>query len=159
VIGTTSTMEKARIVKEAGADEVINYKEKDFVQEIKRITSGTGVHAVYDSVGQETFDGSLDCLRRRGMLVSFGQSSGPVAPVNPLVLSTKGSLFLTRPTLAHYTSTREELLYRAEELFDWETSGVLKVKIDQTFPLADVAKSHRRLESRASIGKILLIPQ
>jgi NADPH2:quinone reductase len=158
VIGTVSATGKAQMSKEAGADEIINYKEKDFVQEVKRITSGNGVHVVYDSVGQDTFDGSLDCLRRRGMLVSFGQSSGPVAPINPLVLSTKGSLFLSRPTLAHYTANREELLSRTKELFEWETSGAVKVKIDQTFPLADVAHAHRRLESRASIGKILLIP-
>src|SRR5262249_50218477 len=128
VIGTVSTAEKAQMVKEAGANEVILYSEKDFVQDIKRITSGIGVHVVYDSVGQETFDGSLDCLRRRGMLVSFGQSSGPVPPINPLVLSTKGSLFLTRPTLAHYTANREELLSRAKELFEWEESGAVKAK-------------------------------
>jgi NADPH:quinone reductase len=158
VIGTVSTEEKARIVREAGANEVILYAEKDFVQEIKRITSGSGVHVVYDSVGQQTFDGSLDCLRRRGMLVSFGQSGGPVPPFSPLVLSSKGSLFLTRPTLAHYAVNREELLARTKELFEWETSGVVKAKIDQTFPLAEAAQAHRRLESRASIGKILLIP-
>lgn len=158
VIGTVSTHDKAQMAKEAGANEVIIYTEKDFVQETKRVTSGIGVHVVYDSVGQETFDGSLDCLRRRGMLVSFGQSSGPVSPLNPLVLSTKGSLFLTRPTLAHYTANREELLSRSKELFDWEVSGVLKAKIDQTFPLAEAAQAHARLESRGSIGKILLIP-
>jgi NADPH:quinone reductase len=158
VIGTVSTEEKAKIVKDAGADEVILYSQKDFVHEVKRITSGAGVNVVYDSVGQSTFEGSLDCLKRRGMLVSFGQSSGPVSPLSPLILSTKGSLFLTRPTLAHYTATREELLQRSKDLFGWMIGGAIKIKIDQTFALSDAAQAHRRLESRSSVGKVMLVP-
>jgi len=158
VIGTVSTPAKVEIVKEAGAQEVILYMETDFLQEVKRITEGRGVHAVYDSVGQTTFDRGLDCLRHRGTLVLFGQSSGPVAPFNPSILAAKGSLFLTRPTLAHYAATREELLARATTVLDWVTSGTLKIRIDKTFPLSEAAEAQRRLESRVSTGKILLIP-
>lgn len=158
VIGTVSTAEKAKIAREAGADEAILYTEKDFMQETRRMTNGRGVVVVYDSVGKSTFEKSLDSLQPRGMLVSFGNSSGPVAPFSPSILSTKGSLFLTRPTLAHYTLTRQELMQRAEELFQWVNSGVLKIRIDSTFPLAQAADAHRRLESRASCGKILLLP-
>ena len=158
VIGTTSTSEKAQIVKDAGADEVILYTEKDFVPEVKRITIGRGVDVVYDSVGQATFLQSIDCLRPRGMMVSFGQSSGPVAPFSPLLLSGKGSLFLTRPSLSHYTPNHEELEQRASKVFEWISSGVVKIRIDRTFPLAEAAEAHRRLESRASSGKMLLIP-
>jgi len=156
VIGTVSTEEKAKIAKEAGADEVILYTKSDFLQEVKRITGGHGLDVVYDSVGQSTFERSLDCLRPRGYLVLFGQSSGPVQPFNPGILAQKGSLCLTRPSLAHYTLTREELLQRANEVFDWMKSGVMKIKIDSVFTLADAAEAHRRLESRASSGKILL---
>ncbi len=158
VIGTVSTTAKAEIAKEAGAHEVILYAETNFLQEVKRITEGRGVHVVYDSVGQTTFDRSLDCLRPRGMLVLFGQSSGPVAPFNPSILAAKGSLFLTRPTLAHYAATREELLLRATTVLDWVRNGTLKIRIDRTFPLSEAADAHRRLESRASTGKILLVP-
>ena len=158
VIGTVSTEEKAALAREAGADEVILYTQHDFCDETKRITGGEGVNVVYDSVGQSTFERSLDCLRPRGMMVLFGQSSGPVPPFNLGQLNTKGSLFITRPTLGHYTANREELLLRAGEVFDWIHSGVMNLRIDSTFPLAQAADAHRRLESRASAGKILLLP-
>ncbi len=158
VIGTVSTEEKAKTVREAGADEVILYTQKDFLEETKRIMRGNGVAAVYDSVGQATYERSLDCLRPRGILVLFGQSSGPVPSLNPSILATKGSLYLTRPSLTHYILTREELLQRASELFDWMQSGVVKLRIDSTFPLVQASEAHRRLESRASSGKILLLP-
>ncbi|MGZ3603000.1 MAG: zinc-binding dehydrogenase, partial [Ktedonobacterales bacterium] len=116
------------------------------------------VDVVYDSVGKDTFDKSLNCLKPRGYLVLYGQSSGPVAPINPQVLNAKGSLFLTRPTLAHYILTREELLWRTDDLFNWIDAGQLKVTIDKTFPLADAAEAHRYLEARMTKGKVLLIP-
>ncbi|MDZ7343256.1 MAG: quinone oxidoreductase [candidate division KSB1 bacterium] len=158
VIGTVSTEAKARLAKEAGADEVILYTEQDFETEVKRLTSGRGVEVVYDSVGQTTYEKSLNCLAPRGYLVCFGQSSGPVPPIDPLVLSAKGSLFLTRATLAHYISTREELLQRAGEVFKWIEAGKLKLRIDRTLPLAEAATAHRLLESRQTAGKILLKP-
>lgn len=158
VIGTCSTEEKAQTVRDAGADEVILYTKHNFLEETKNIMRGVGVAAVYDSVGQATYERSLDCLRPRGILVLFGQSSGPVTSFNPSILAQKGSLYLTRPTLAHYMLTREELMQRTSELFDWIQSGVVKIRIDSTFPLAKVADAHRKLESRASSGKILLIP-
>ncbi|MCI0442087.1 quinone oxidoreductase [bacterium] len=158
VIGTCSTEEKAQTVREAGADEVILYTKQDFLEETKKTMRGVGVAAVYDSVGQATFERSLDCLRPRGILVLFGQSSGPVLSFNPSALAQKGSLYLTRPSLAHYMLTREELMQRTSELFDWIQSGVVKIRIDSTFPLAKVADAHRKLESRASSGKILLLP-
>ena len=158
VIGTTSTEEKAQTVREAGADQVILYSKHDFVEETKKIMRGAGVAAVYDSVGQSTFERSLDCLRPRGILVLFGQSSGPVLSFNPSMLAQKGSLYLTRPSLAHYMLTREELMQRTSELFDWIQSGVVKIRIDSTFPLSKIADAHHKLESRASSGKILLTP-
>ncbi|MDR7438296.1 MAG: quinone oxidoreductase [Armatimonadota bacterium] len=158
VIGTTSTEEKARLAQEAGADEVILYTRVDFREEVKRITEGQGVHVVYDSVGRDTFDRSLDCLRPRGMMVSFGQSSGPVGPVDPLILSQKGSLYLTRPSIWHYTATREEILWRAGDVLGWVRTGELRVRVDRTFPLAEAAAAQRRLEGRESTGKILLVP-
>ena len=158
VIGTCSTEEKAQTVRGAGADEVILYTKQDFLEETKKIMRGDGVAAVYDSVGQATFERSLDCLRPRGILVLFGQSSGPVLSFNPSVLAQKGSLYLTRPSLAHYMLTRAELMQRTSELFDWIQSGVAKIRIDSTFPLAKVADAHNKLESRASSGKILLTP-
>jgi NADPH:quinone reductase len=157
-IGTCSTEEKAQTVREAGANEVILYSKQDFLEETKRIMRGAGVAAVYDSVGQATYERSIDCLRARGILVLFGQSSGPVPAFNPSILAQKGSLYLTRPSLAHYMLTREELMQRTSELFDWIQSGVVKIRIDSTFPLAKVADAHRKLESRASSGKILLKP-
>jgi NADPH:quinone reductase len=157
VIGTVSTEEKAKIAREAGADEVINYTLKDFGEEVKRITKNTGLNVVYDSVGKTTYEKSLECLKPRGMLALFGQSSGPVPPVNPSLLA-RASLFMTRPTLAHYTATREELLERANETFQWVKNGVMTIRMDQTFPLNQAREAHERLESRASKGKILLLP-
>jgi len=158
VIGTVSTQEKARLAKEAGADEIIFYTQTDFAQETRRLTDGVGAHVVYDSVGKTTFEGSLDSLRPRGYLVLFGQSSGPVPPLDPQVLNRKGSLYLTRPTLVHYIATREELLWRSGELFRWIKDGELKVRIDTTFPLSSAAEAHRYLEGRQTKGKVLLIP-
>jgi NADPH2:quinone reductase len=158
VFGTVSTEEKARLAKGAGADEVILYTQTDFSQEVRKLTNGAGVHVVYDSVGQNTFEKSLDCLRPRGSLVLFGQSSGPVAPFNLGTLAAKGSLFVTRPTLVHYMSDREELLKRANDLFNWINSGELKVRIDKSLPLAEAAEAHRQLAGRKTTGKVLLIP-
>jgi NADPH2:quinone reductase len=158
VIGTVSTEEKARLAMEAGADAIILYTQADFEAETKRLTDGVGVDVVYDSVGQTTFDKSLNCLRPRGYLVLYGASSGPVPPLDPLVLTGKGSLFLTRPSLGHYTADRPEMLGRMSDLFGWIKSGDLKVRIDQTYPLADAAEAHRYLEGRQTKGKVLLIP-
>jgi NADPH2:quinone reductase len=158
VIGTVSTEAKARLAQEAGADHVILYTQSDFLAEVKRITGGRGVDVVYDSVGQATFDKSLECLKPRGYLVLFGQSGGPVPAFDPAKLAAKGSLFLTRPSLAHYTIDREELLQRASEVFDWTASGKLKVRIEQTFRLEEAAEAHRQLEGRKTTGKVLLVP-
>ena len=158
MIGTTSTEEKAKLAKQHGADEVILYTKQDFVEEVKRLTGGKGLEVVYDSVGRDTFHKSLDCLHPRGMLVSFGQSSGPVGQIDPLVLSQKGSLFLTRPSLAHYISDRKELDWRASELFEWLKAGKLKVEVHKTYPLAEAAQAHRDLEGRKTTGKLLLRP-
>jgi NADPH2:quinone reductase len=156
VIGTVSTEEKARAAKQAGADDVILYTQQDFEVEVKRLTDGKLVNAVYDSVGKTTFDKSLNCLKRRGYMVLCGQSSGAVAPFDPQVLNAKGSLFLTRPTLVHYTADRAELLQRANDLFEWMRAGKLSVRIDKTFPLVQATEAHRYLESRKVIGKLLL---
>jgi NADPH2:quinone reductase len=158
VFGTVSTEEKAELARAAGADEVILYTQSDFEAEIKRLTDGRGLNAVYDSVGKTTFDQSLNCLRPRGYMVLFGQSSGAVAPLNPQTLNAKGSLFLTRPTLAHYIATREELMWRAGDVLGWLAAGELDLRIDSEFALADVAEAHSRLESRASSGKLILLP-
>jgi NADPH2:quinone reductase len=158
VVGTTSTPEKATVAHDAGADEVILYTQQDFVAEVKRLTGGKGVQVVYDSVGATTFDGSLDCLAPRGMMVLFGQSSGPVPPFDPQVLNRKGSLYLTRPTIAHYTAVPEELTARASELFSWIRDGWLHVHIDRTLPLGDASAAQAALESRQTIGKVLLVP-
>ncbi len=157
VLGTVSTEEKARLARDAGADEVILYSRVDFGAEVKRLTSGAGVHVVYDSVGLTTFEKSLDCLRPRGCLALFGQSSGPVPPFDLGKLAAKGSLFVTRPTLIHYMSDRRELLDRANELFDWIASGQLKLRIDKSFALAEVAEAHRLLEGRKTAGKVILV--
>lgn len=159
VIGTAGTGEKARLAREAGADEVILYTEQDFVQEVKRITGDEGVDVVYDSVGKNTFDGGLDCLKPRGYMVLFGASSGPVPPFDLQVLNQKGGLFVTRPSLAQYTATREELMWRAESLFSWIGQNNLKVRIGGTYSLADAAQAHRDLEGRKTTGKLLLIPE
>lgn len=158
VIGTVSTEEKATLARESGADEVINYAQADFEAEVKRITNNKGVDVVYDSVGKDTFEKSLNCLRKRGYMVLYGQSSGPVSPIDPQILNGKGSLFLTRPTIGHYTADRDELLWRTKDLFNWIASGKLKVRIDKMYPLADVAEAHQYLEGRQSKGKVLLLP-
>lgn len=158
VLATVSTEEKERLARTAGADEVIRYQDVDFAREVDRLTGGAGVDVVYDSVGKDTFDRSLDCLRRRGHLVLYGQSSGPVAPMDPQVLAAKGSLFLTRPVLGHYVATPEELSWRATDLFDWIATGQLEVRIDQTWPLADAADAHRYIEASQTRGKVLLLP-
>jgi NADPH2:quinone reductase len=158
VIATVSTEEKARLAKEAGADEVILYTTQDFESEVKRVTGGEGVEVVYDSVGKTTFDKGLNCLKRQGMMVLFGGSSGPVAPVDPMILSSKGSLFLTRPTLFDYTKTRESLEERAADVFGWIASGALKLRIERRYPLSEAAQAHRDLEARVTTGKLLLIP-
>ena len=158
VIGTVSTEEKAALAREAGADDIILYNQEDFSAAVRRLTDGAGVHVVYDSVGKTTFEGSLDCLRPRGYLVLFGQSSGAVPPFDPQVLNAKGSLFLTRPSLGHYLLTRDELLWRAGDLFAWMAAGELKVRIDATYPLEQAAEAHRALASRATSGKLLLLP-
>ena len=157
VFGTTSTEAKAEHARQAGADEIIFYTKQDFEVEVKRLTGGRGVDVVYDSVGAPTYMQGLNCLRPRGMMVLFGQSGGKVPPIDPTILNTKGSLFLTRPTLAHYCATREELLSRAGDVLQWIASGKLKVTIDRTYPLAQAAQAHRDLESRATAGKVLLI--
>jgi NADPH2:quinone reductase len=158
VIGTVSTEAKAKLAKDAGADHLILYTQTDFADEVKKITAGRAVHVVYDSVGQSTFEKSLDCLRPRGYMVLFGQSSGPVPPFDAGKLAAKGSLFLTRPTLIHYTLDRAELLGRAGDLFNWTASGKLKLRIDKTFALAEAAEAHRQLEGRKTAGKIILLP-
>jgi NADPH2:quinone reductase len=157
VFGTVSTKEKAALAKEAGADEVILYTEQDFEAEVMRLTNGKGVNVVYDSVAKTTFDKSLNCVGVRGVLALFGQSSGPVPPLDPARLA-KNAVFLTRPGLAQYTTTRAELLQRAGDLFDWIASGKLKLRISQTLPLKDAAEAHRLLEGRKTTGKVLLIP-
>ncbi|HXF68812.1 MAG TPA: quinone oxidoreductase [Thermoflexus sp.] len=158
IIATVSSPAKAEIVRSLGADAVIVYTEQDFEAEVKRLTDGRGVDVVYDSVGKDTFEKSLNCLRPRGTMVLFGQSSGPVPPLDPQVLNQKGSLFLTRPSMWHYLRTREELLWRAGEVLYLVATGQLKVFIDSTFPLEQAAEAHRRLASRQTVGKVLLIP-
>lgn len=158
VIGTVSNEEKAMLAREAGADEVILYTQTGFEAEVKRLTNNTGVDVVYDSVGKDTFDKSLNCLKRRGYMVLYGASSGAVPPLDPMVLMNKGSIYMTRPYLGHYTVDRAELLGRANDIFNWIAAGKLKVRIDKTFPLADAAEAHRYLEDRKSKGKVLLIP-
>jgi NADPH:quinone reductase len=158
VIATVSTDQKAREAREAGADEIILYTQTDFTVETKRLTEGRGVDVVYDSVGKTTFHGSLDCLRKRGYLVLYGQSSGAVEPIDPQVLNAKGSLFLTRPTLGHYVADRTELMERAEDVLGWIAAGELNVRIAATYPLAEAAEAHRFIESRQARGKVLLIP-
>jgi NADPH2:quinone reductase len=158
VIGTVSTEEKAKLAREAGADETILYTKQDFAAEVKRITGGKGLQVVYDSVAKDTWDGSLNCLAPRGMMALYGASSGPIGPIDPQILNAKGSLFLTRPSLFHYIATREELQQRASELFGWVREGKLKLRMEFEFPLKDAAESHRALEGRKTTGKVLLIP-
>jgi NADPH2:quinone reductase len=158
VLGTVSTEEKAALAREAGADEVIRYTEQDFEAEVRRLTDGRGVQVVYDSVGRTTFEKGLGCLSLRGMMVLFGQSSGPVGTFDPQVLNAKGSLFLTRPTLFHYMATRDDLVRRAGEVASWILSGELRLRIDRELPLAQAAEAHRMLEARKTTGKVLLVP-
>ncbi len=158
VIATVSTVDKEKPARAAGADEVIRYTEVDFAEETRRLTNGRGVEAVYDGVGRTTFDGSLASLARRGMLVLFGASSGPVPPVDPQRLRMAGSVYLTRPTTGHYADTPEELRWRAGEVFEAINSGALSVRIGGRYPLAEAARAHDDLQSRRTTGKLLLIP-
>jgi NADPH2:quinone reductase len=158
VIATVSTDEKAALARHAGADEVVRYDQVDFAAEARRLTDGAGVAAVYDGVGQTTFDASLSALRPRGMMVLYGGSSGPVPPLDPQRLNAGGSLFLTRPSLVHYTATRAELLERSRDVFGWIAAGKLDVRIGGRYPLADAAKAHGDLQGRRTTGKLLLVP-
>jgi NADPH2:quinone reductase len=158
VIGTVSTEEKVGLAREFGADEVILYTQIDFEAETSRMTNGEGVNVVYDSVGKTTFDKGLNCLKPRGYMVLYGASSGPAPPLDPQVLVRKGSLFLTRPSLAHYSADREEILRRSGDLFEWMAAGQLQVRVNQAYPLADAAEAHRYLEGRKTRGKLLLMP-
>jgi NADPH2:quinone reductase len=158
VIGTAGTEEKAKLAREAGADEVIVYATQDFEAETKRLTGGRGVHVVYDGVGKSTFEKGLNVLRPRGYMVLFGGASGPVAPFDPIVLAQKGSLFVTRPSLIHYVALREELEQRSGDVFAMIAAGKLKLRISQTYKLEEVQQAHRDLEGRKTTGKILLVP-
>src|SRR5256884_3215374 len=158
VFGTVSTEEKAQLAREAGADEVILYTREDFEAAVKRLTGGAGIQVIYDSVGQTTFAKGLSCLAPRGMMVLYGQSSGPVGPFDPQVLSRNGSLFLTRPTLAHYIATLDELVARTVEVLDWGRQGDARIRSAHRLSLAEAAEAHRQLEARQTTGKVLLIP-
>jgi NADPH2:quinone reductase len=158
IIGTAGSEEKAKLAREAGADEVIVYTQQDFETETKRLTGNKGVDVIYDGIGKTTFDKDLNILRPRGYLVLFGAASGPVPPVDPIKLTQKGSLFLTRPSLAHYTATREELLHRANEVLNMVADGSLKLRIDRVYKLEEAAQAHRDLEARKTTGKVLLVP-
>ena len=158
VIATAGTTEKANLAREAGADECIVYSESDFEKETQQLTNGKGVDVIYDGVGKATFEKDLNALKPRGYLVLFGGASGPVPPFDLIKLSQKGSLFITRPTLAHYTATREELEWRAGDVLGWVKNGELKLKIHKKYPLRDAAQAHRDLEGRKTTGKLLLIP-
>ncbi len=158
VIGTVGSADKAKIAKAHGCDHVILYRETDFVAEVKKITGGKGVPVVYDGVGKDTFMASLDCLRPRGLMASFGNASGAVPPFSILTLSQKGSLYVTRPTLNTYIATRDELVATANDLFDTVKSGAVKIEVNQTYALKDAAQAHRDLESRKTTGSTVLIP-
>jgi NADPH2:quinone reductase len=158
VFGTVSTEEKAKLAREAGADEAILYTRQAFDAEVKRLTGGKGVQVVYDSVAKDTFDKSLDCLAPRGFMILYGQSSGPIGTFDPQVLNNKGSLYLQRPSLVHHIATREELVKRAGEVLGWIQKGELKLRIGATCPLAEASEAHRQLEGRKTTGKVLLIP-
>ena len=158
ILATVSTDEKAALARAAGADEIIFYTKTDFEAEAKRLTNGEGVHVVYDSVGKTTFEKGLNLLRPRGMMVLFGGSSGAVPPFDPIVLTQKGSLFLTRPSLGNYIATREELLARSGDVFAMMASGKLKLRIEHTYPLAEAQRAHRELEGRKTTGKLILMP-
>jgi NADPH:quinone reductase len=158
VIGTVGTDAKAELARAHGCDHTIVYTRENFTERVRQITGGRGVAVVYDSVGKDTWDGSLDCLAPLGMMVSFGNASGPVPPISPLVLSHKGSLFLTRPTLMTYTASREDLLASANELFEVVRSGAVRVEVRQRFPLGEAARAHRELEGRKTTGAAILVP-
>jgi len=158
VIGTVSTDDKAKLAREAGADETIDYTTQDFEAEVRRITGGKGVQVVYDSVGKTTWDKSLNSLAPRGVMALFGQSSGPIGQIDPQILNAKGSLFLTRPSLGHHVATREELLQRAGDVLGWIRDGKLRLRMEFEYPLKDAAEAHRALEGRRTTGKVLLIP-
>lgn len=158
VIGTASSEEKAQLARDAGADDVIVFTQKDFESEVKRLTGGKGVDVVYDGVGKDTFEKNLNVMRLRGMLVLYGMSSGPVPPVDPAKLSEKGSLYMARTTLAHFTASREELLARTSALFGMIAAGKLKLRIAKTYALSEAIQAHRDLEARNVLGKLLLIP-
>ena len=158
VIGTTSTEEKAALARGAGADDIILYTERDFEAEVLNLTDGQGVEVVYDSVAKATWEKSINCLKPRGYMVFFGNASGPVPPIDPLLLSQQGSIYLTRPTLNSYTQTREEYLQRTREVMGWIQDGELDVRIGEEHPLENTAEAHNRLEGRQTTGKVLLIP-
>src|SRR5947208_2179321 len=158
VIGTVSTEEKAKLARDAGADEVINYARQDFEAEVKRITGGKGVQVVYDGVGKTTWDKSLTSLAPRGLMTLYGQSSGPIGQIDPQILNAKGSVYLARPSLSHYISTREDLQWRAGELLGWIRDGKLRLRTEFEYPMKDAAEAHRALEGRKTTGKVLLIP-
>ena len=158
VIGTVGSAEKAELAKAHGCDHTILYREEDFVERVKEITGGKGVAAVYDSVGKDTFMKSLDCIRRHGIMVLFGQASGNVEPFNLSLLAQKGSLFITRPTLMTYTADREDLVTIAGELFDVVNSGAVRIEVNQTYPLSEAARAHTDLEARKTTGSTVLIP-
>ena len=158
VIATAGTPAKAEIAAAAGADEVINYTDSDFLEEVRRLTDGAGVEVVYDGVGAATYERSFDSLKPRGLLALYGASSGPVPPLNAQILNAKGSLYLTRPSLGHYTLTRDELEWRAGDVLSWIEAGELVLKIDREVPLAQAADAHRALQGRETSGKVLLIP-
>jgi NADPH2:quinone reductase len=159
VIGTVGSDEKAALAKQAGADHVVVYTRDDFQAAARELTGGKGVDVVYDSVGASTFMKSIDSLRPRGMMVTYGNASGPVPAIEPLLLNQKGSLFLTRPSLAYYASNREELLWRSGDLFKWIQEGKLKLRVEHKYPLADAAQAHKDLESRKTTGKLILLVQ
>lgn len=158
VLGTTSTAEKAGIARQAGADEIILYTQEDFETAVQRLTKGNGVEVVYDGVGKMTFTKGLNCLAPRGMMVLYGQASGPVDSIDPQILNHKGSLFLTRPSLTHYLRNREEVLQRSGDLFQWMAAGELEIRIDRSYPMSDAAEAHHYMEAGQTKGKVLLIP-
>jgi NADPH2:quinone reductase len=158
VIGTVSTDEKAKLARDAGADEVIIYTRQDFEAEVKRITGGKGVQVVYDGVGKTTWDKSLKSLSPRGLVALYGQSSGPIGQIDPQVLNANGSLYLTRPSLFHYIATPADLQWRAGEVLGWIRDGKLRLRTEFEYPLKDAAEAHRALEGRKTTGKVLLIP-
>ncbi len=158
VIGTVGSEDKAVLARAHGCDHTINYRSEAFSERVRELTDGAGVPVVYDSVGKDTFEGSLDCLAPMGMMVSFGNASGPVPAFDPGILSAKGSLFLTRPSLIHYTAKREDLVASAEDLFEMVGSGAVKIEVNQTYPLAETAQAHRDLEARKTTGSTIMLP-